>query len=150
VRRDAARGRYVAGARCVAQALADNTFCHNRTRDLQVTGDAARWGGVRNRCARAEGWSEAGPPGLHRGLRRRADARARGARPALAAARPPPDARACARRPRPRPTTARDARACPRAAPSAPASTDGGNGPLWVMGGFVAMLVAAGLLTRKR
>jgi hypothetical protein len=146
-----AQGRYVAGARCVAQALADNTFCHNRTRDLRVTGDAARWGGVRNRCARAEGWSESG----HAGCTATCDG---APMPAPEAPAPPVDpaptpAPATATPPPPAPPA--PATATPTAAP-APASarttapTDGGNGPLWVMGGFMAVLAAAGLLTRKR
>lgn len=146
---DAARGRYVAGARCVAQALADNTFCGNRTRDLRVAGDAARWGGVRNRCATAEGWSEAGHEGCSAGCD---GAPMPVSEPApleptpAAPAAPEVPAAAPAAPPLP-PTPA----APPAPAASAPATNaGGGDGPLWVMGGFMAMLVAAGLLTRKR
>jgi len=141
-----AQGRYVVGARCVAQALADNTLCHNRTRDLQVTGDAARWGGVRNRCARAEGWTEAGHAGCTAGC---------DGAPMPASATPDPQLAPPPPPPAPTAVTAVTATPAVPAAPAAPppaapSPTDGGNGPLWVMGAFMAALAAAGLLARKR
>lgn len=147
----AARGRYAQGARCVVAALADNTFCNNRAVDVRATGDAARWGGLRNRCGHAESWSEA----THTGCTATCDGVMPEPDPVVADPMPPPA-------PTPPPAStispsiaARQSlaqvpvRSTALPPTAAPATGDSGNGPLWLVAGFAALLGAAALLTRK-
>jgi hypothetical protein len=145
---EATRGRYVPGPRCVVQAVADNTFCDNRTRDLHLTGDPARWGGARNRCRTVEGWSEEGHRGCSAGCdgdptsvsAARPEAPPADEAPLRPAVHAPPDAGVS-------PAPTRPGASARRVAPT---STHNAEGVWWVLGGFIAVLVAAGVLPRNR
>lgn len=131
---NAALGRYDRGARCVRWGLADNNLCGNRAVDLRASDGAAH--GARNRCGRAEGWSDDGRDGCSQ---RCEDAPLALPRAPLAPPTPPP-AEAPVTTVTPGPATS------VTATPAAPSS----DGPLYLVGGLVAAALAGAWAFRKR
>lgn len=130
----AAAGRYGRDAgRCVLQGLADNTFCGNRAVDLRASDATAH--GTRDRCTRAEGWSEDG----HDGCAQRCDA----------APAPPP--RAPPAQPAPPTTVTTTTPSTPAVAPTTtPPEAPSNDGPLYLVGGLVAAALVGAWALRKR
>ncbi len=165
-----ARGRYVRGARCVAQGLADNRLCGNRTTDLRALGNASRTGGTRDRCDRAEGWREDGRDGCASPCETPSNA-APAPQPQPVAPEPPraptsePDTTrppatplAAGSQPTPTPAAPRAAPAVARAAPDAPVTAPrpsapeapSSDTPLYIVGALVAVAVAGAWLFRAK